>query len=55
MKKIAIQGVKGSFHDIAAHDYFKGEDIELVCCDTFESLFDEMKRDGSPSWQSKTP
>ena len=47
MKKIAIQGVKGSFHDIAAHDYFKGEDIELVCCDTFESLFDEMKRDGS--------
>ena len=38
MKKIAIQGIKGSFHDIAAHQYFKGEDIELICCDTFEKL-----------------
>lgn len=47
MKRIAIQGVKGSYHDIAARCYFKGEDIELVCCDTFEALFGEMKRDGS--------
>ena len=30
MKKVAIQGIKGSFHDIAAHEYFQGEDIELV-------------------------
>lgn len=47
MKKVAIQGIRGSFHDIAAHKYFEGEDIELICCDTFEALFDEMKRDGS--------
>lgn len=47
MKKVAIQGVPGSYHDIASHEYFKGEDIELVCCDTFEALFDKMKRDGS--------
>lgn len=47
MKKVAIQGIRGSFHDIAAHEYFEGEDIELICCDTFEALFDEMKRDGS--------
>ena len=47
MKKIAIQGIKGSFHDIAAHQYFAGEDIELICCDTFEKVFDEMKREGS--------
>lgn len=47
MKKIAIQGIKGSFHDIAAHQYFKGEDIELICCDTFERVFDEMRHEGS--------
>lgn len=45
MKRIAIQGRIGSFHDIAAHQYFQGEQIQLVCCDTFEQLFDEMHRD----------
>ena len=34
MKKIAIQGIKGSFHDIASHRYFPEEDIELICCET---------------------
>ncbi len=43
--KVAIQGIRGSFHDIAAHEYFKGEDIELVCCDTFEGIFAAMKAD----------
>ncbi len=47
MKRIAIQGIKGSFHDIAAHQYFPGEDIELICCDTFEALFDAMRRDSA--------
>ncbi len=47
MKKIAIQGIKGSFHDIAAHQYFSGDEVELICCDTFEKVFDEMKREGS--------
>lgn len=47
MKKVAIQGIKGSFHDIAAHQYFAGEDVQLVCCDTFEDVFEEMRRDGS--------
>ena len=27
MKRIAIQGSIGSFHDIAAHQYFKDEQI----------------------------
>ena len=39
MKRIAIQGIKGSFHDIAARQYFDGEDIELVECSTFEGVF----------------
>lgn len=47
MKRIAIQGIKGSYHDIAAHKYFEGEDIELICCDTFEQVFKEMKNDSS--------
>lgn len=47
MKKIAIQGIRGSFHDIAAHQYFAGEDIELVCCDTFEEIFQQMRDDYS--------
>ena len=45
MKRVAIQGIKGSFHDLAAREYFKGEDIELKCCDTFEDVFAEMKKD----------
>ena len=45
MRKIAIQGVKGSYHDIAAHKYFKEEEIELICCNTFEEVFAQMKKD----------
>ena len=45
MKRIAIQGMLWSFHDIAAHEYFKGEQIQLTCCDTFEQVFDSVKQD----------
>ena len=34
----------GSFHDIAAHEYFKGEQIQLTCCDTFEQVFDSVNK-----------
>lgn len=47
MKEIAIQGIRGSFHDIAAHQYFPGEEVELVCCDTFDDIFREMRDDYS--------
>ena len=43
MKRIAIQGIEGSFHDIAAHRFFEGEQVELVCCDTFEEMFARLK------------
>lgn len=36
-RQIAIQGIKGSFHDIAAHQY-AGAAAEVVCCDTFEEV-----------------
>lgn len=45
MKRIAIQGVEGSYHDMAAHRYFEDEEIELICCATFEELFEQMARD----------
>lgn len=39
MKKIAIQGTLGSYHDIAAHKFFENEEIEIICCATFEDVF----------------
>ena len=47
MKRIAIQGERGSFHDAASHCYFEGEEIELICCNTFEDVFEEMKKDSN--------
>ncbi len=45
MRRIAIQGEIGCYHDVATHHYFEGEDIELICCKTFEDVFSEMKKD----------
>lgn len=45
MKRIAIQGTLGSFHDIAAHQYFDGEQVQLICCNTFEEVFSAMSED----------
>ncbi|OQA94284.1 MAG: P-protein [Bacteroidetes bacterium ADurb.Bin217] len=39
MKRIAIQGIKGAFHEIAALQYF-GQDIETVNCDKFKHIFE---------------
>ena len=45
MKKIAIQGFEGSYHDIAARIFFKNEETELICCETFGEVFDAMASD----------
>lgn len=42
MKKIAIQGGKASFHDIAAHEYFK-EPIEIIECPTFDEVCEKLE------------
>uniref|UniRef100_A0AB33J1Y0 prephenate dehydratase n=1 Tax=Prevotella sp. GTC17259 TaxID=3236795 RepID=A0AB33J1Y0_9BACT len=47
MKRIAIQGELGSFHDIAAHQFFEGEQIQLICCGTFEEVFENIRRDST--------
>ena len=44
-KKIAIQGIRGCFHDIAAHRFFRGEEVRLTQCNTFEEVFDAMTQD----------
>lgn len=41
MKKIAIQGFSGSYHEIAAKQYFKSE-IALEMCDSFINLFKSL-------------
>ncbi len=36
-KKISIQGFEGSFHQVAAQQFF-GKEIEVVCCSTFKEV-----------------
>lgn len=43
-KTVAIQGVKGAFHEIAARQFFN-EDIEVVECETFFDLFATLEND----------
>ena len=45
MKRIAIQGIEGSFHDIAAHHFFKNEQVQLICCSTFEQVYKAVAED----------
>ena len=45
MKKIAIQGIKGSFHEDAATRYFEDEDIEIVECKSFRSVCNLIDQD----------
>jgi prephenate dehydratase len=47
-KKIAIQGFEGSFHQVAAQQFFK--DVEVICCSTFREVVkvaaDKKESDG---------
>ena len=36
---VAIQGVRGSFHEMAAIEYFRDEEVLTVPCETFGDLF----------------
>jgi prephenate dehydratase len=42
-KKIAIQGFRGSFHEMAAQKFF-GNSIECIGCESFRDLFNRMKK-----------
>jgi len=45
MKTVAIQGVSGAFHEIAARQFFNGEEINILPCLTFKDLFKAMSED----------
>ena len=47
MKRVAIQGGPGAYHEISARSYFDGETLEIVPCHTFRSMFDEARKDPS--------
>lgn len=45
--KVVIQGYPGSYHDLACHAYFKSQENEIVCADSFSSLGNQLKSDSS--------
>src|SRR6201992_2931177 len=48
-KKVSIQGYEGSFHQVAARQFF-GKEVEIIPCDSFRQLVkiagDLKKSDG---------
>ncbi len=44
IKKIAIQGGYGAFHEIAAHHYFENEEIEILPRETFSDMMKSLKK-----------
>ena len=47
MIQVAIQGVEGCFHEVAARGYFANEEVQSVPCDTFDELFERVAADKS--------
>jgi prephenate dehydratase len=43
--KVAIQGIPGANHEIAARAWFQDHEVEPVACHTFQELFDVMHKD----------
>ena len=46
-KRVTIQGVAGCYHDAAAREYFAGEEIETVECESFPAMMDALSLDAS--------
>lgn len=47
MKRIAIQGGYGAFHEVAANRFFQGEEIEIFPRETFKELLHSLKNQKS--------
>ena len=47
MKKVAIQGGLGAYHEIAARNYFADDEVSILPCPTFRNIFDEAQKDPS--------
>lgn len=46
-KRVTIQGVAGCYHDAAAREYFKDEEIDTIPCDSFPEMFERLSADAS--------
>lgn len=47
MKRVTIQGIHGCYHDAAARNFFKEEEIETIPCETFPEMFNTLRNDAS--------
>ena len=47
MIKVAIQGISGCYHEMAAKKYFHDQEIEVVPCLSFPEMFETLNRDRS--------
>ncbi len=45
IRRVAIQGGLGAYHGIAAENFFVGEKVEIIPCNTFRDIFTTMKKD----------
>jgi prephenate dehydratase len=43
IQKVGIQGIAGSFHEMAARQYFGEENLEIVECETFRKQFKALE------------
>lgn len=46
-RRVVIQGIGGCNHYIAAKNFFQGDDVETIDCDTFRNLVDQVVKDPS--------
>ncbi|MCD7976331.1 MAG: prephenate dehydratase [Tannerellaceae bacterium] len=46
-KKVAIQGIAGAYHEVAARNYYEDEDIEIIDCITFKDVIAAIRKDPS--------
>ncbi len=45
--RVAIQGQEGCYHEMAAREYFKDREVEIVPCKNFQREFDAMAADSN--------
>ena len=43
-KRVAIQGIRGAFHHLAAQEYFGAKGVDIVECPTFQGVCDTLVR-----------
>lgn len=46
-RKVVIQGIAGSYHDIAARHYYEQDEVEIIPCNTFRDVISSIHADPS--------